>query len=88
MNGENLIYCGPNVYALGLQNAQVFVNGLPPYVSRAAEQIPEIKLLIVPVDELYTMRGKIKRSGSYESNLYAIIQKKASVLRKGKTVNS
>ena len=82
---ESVIYCGPNVLSLGLQKSQVFLNGLPPYVLRAIDKIPEIKGLIVFVDELCVTRSKINRSGSHESNLYTAIQKKADKLKTERT---
>ena len=74
---EPMIYAGPNVFAMALQRFQVFNGGLPLYVKRAIEKIPEIEALIVPVSELENTRRKIEKPGTYESRLFAAIQKAA-----------
>ncbi|MBR6901240.1 MAG: hypothetical protein IKN30_04165 [Synergistaceae bacterium] len=82
---EPVIYTGPNIFALALQKFQVFKGGLPPYVKRAIEKIPEIKSLIVPVSELEAMRAKIEKSGTLEARIFYDVQKEAEKLRtKGK----
>ena len=75
---EAVIYTGPNIIAMALQKFQVFRGGLPPYVTRAIEKIPEIKNLIVPVTELETMRQKIGRPGTNESRLFDVVQREAA----------
>ena len=74
---EPVIYTGPNIFAMALQRFQVFSGGLPLYVKRAIEKIPEIEALIVPVSELENTRRKIEKPGTYESRLFAAIQKAA-----------
>lgn len=82
---EPVIYTGPNIFPLALQKFQVFKGGLPPYVKRAIEKIPEIKSLIVPVSELEAMRAKIEKSGTLEARIFYNVQKEAEKLRtKGK----
>ena len=71
---EPEIYTGPNILAFGLTKFQVFRGGLPPYVTRAIEKIPEIQELIVRVSELEAMRQKIDRPGTNESRLYYSVQ--------------
>ena len=84
-NDEPVIYTGPNIFALALQKFQVFKGGLPPYVKRAIEKIPEIKSLIVPVSELEAMRANIEKSGTLEARIFYNVQKEAEKLRtKGK----
>ncbi len=78
---EPLIYTGPNIFKMALQRFQVFNGGLPLYVKRAIEKIPEIKLLIVPVSQLEITRQKIERSGSYESRLFSNVQKAAKKVK-------
>lgn len=74
---EPVIYTGPNIYGMALQRFQVYRGGLPPYVKRAIEEIPEIKSLIVPVSELEAMLAKIEQPGTNESRLFHEIQKSA-----------
>ena len=74
INAEPEIYTGPNILAFALQKFQVFRGGLPPYVERAIEKIPEIRGLIVPVRELESMRQKISRPGTNEARLFYTVQ--------------
>ena len=78
---EPMIYVGVNIYSLALQQYQVFTGGLPPYVKRAIEKIPEIKQLIVPVSGLENMRAKIKKSGTHESRIFYNVKKAAEGLK-------
>ena len=71
------IYTGPNIIAFALMKFQVFRGGLPPYIKRAIEKIPEIEALIVPVEELEAMRQKISRPGTNEARLYYSVENDA-----------
>ncbi len=84
---DTVIYTGPNIFALALQRFQVFRGGLPPYVKRAIEKIPEIKQLIVPVNKLEGMRARINKPGTAEARFFNAVQKaadKAAKERKAK----
>ena len=85
VNDEPVIYVGPNIFPLALQKFQVFKGGLPPYVNRAIEKIPEIKSLIVPVSELEAMRAKIEKSGTREARIFYDVQKEAEKFRRERT---
>ena len=74
---EPEIYTGPNILAFALTKYQVFRGGLPQYVKRAIEKIPEIQTLIVPVSELEAMRQKISRPGTNEARLFYGVQQDA-----------
>ena len=74
---EPLIYVGPNILAFALQKYQIFRGGLPPYVVRAIEKIPEIESLIVPVRELESVRMIIRKAGTNEARLFYAIQKES-----------
>ncbi|MBR2208907.1 MAG: hypothetical protein IJ859_08905 [Synergistaceae bacterium] len=78
---EPVIYTGPNIFPLAMQKFQVFSGGLPLYIERAIEKIPEIKQLIVPVGELETMRTKIQKSGTREARIFYNVTKEAEKLR-------
>ena len=71
------IYVGPNIIAFALMKYQVFKGGLPPYVLRAVEKIPEIEGLIVPVEELEAAKQKVNRPGTNESRLFYAVQQEA-----------
>ena len=58
---EQTVYVGPNVLPLALRRFQVFRGGLPPYVERAIEKIPEVRSLIVPVEKLDEARMKTEK---------------------------
>ena len=75
---EPLIYVGPNILAFALQKYQIFRGGLPPYVVRAIEKIPEIESLIVPVRELESVRMKIRKAGTNEARLFYTVQEEAA----------
>ncbi|MBR2209022.1 MAG: hypothetical protein IJ859_09485 [Synergistaceae bacterium] len=81
VNDEPMIYTGPNIFPLAMQKFQVFSGGLPPYVERAIEKIPEIKALIVPVSELENMRTKIEKSGTREARIFYNVEKEAEKIR-------
>ena len=74
---EQTVYVGPNVLPLALRRFQVFRGGLPPYVERAIEKIPEVRLLIVPVEKLDEARMKTERAGTNEFRLYEAVKKAA-----------
>lgn len=76
-----MIYIGPAVPAFALKKFQVFSGGLSPHARRAAEAVPEVASLIVPVAELESARRKVGASGSAESVIYAAIEKKAAERR-------
>lgn len=76
-NTEPEIYTGPNIPAFALTGFQVFRGGLPPYVTRAVEKIPEIRQLIVRVSELEDIRQKISRPGTNEARLFYTVQTEA-----------
>ncbi len=74
---EQTVYVGPNVLSLALRRFQVFRGGLPPYVERAIEKIPEISSLIVPVNKLDEARAKTEKAGTNEFRLYEAVKKAA-----------
>ena len=74
---EQTVYVGPNVLPLALRRFQVFRGGLPPYVERAIEKIPEVRSLIVPVDKLDEARAKTEKAGTNEFRLYQAVKKAA-----------
>ena len=82
MENDTVIYTGPNIFPLALQRFQVFWGGLPSYVKRAIEEIPEIEHLIVPVNELEAMRAKIDKPGTQEARFFVAVQKAAETLRR------
>ena len=81
LENEPVVYTGPNILALGMQKFQVFRGGLPPYVKRAIERIPDIEKLIVPVSELEAMRRKIEKPGTNEARLFREVQKAGGAIR-------
>lgn len=81
VNNEPVIYTGPNIFDFGLFQFQVFQEGLPPYVKRAIEKIPDINRLIVPVDELENTRAKIEKSGTLEARIFYKIQQESEKLK-------
>lgn len=78
---DNVIYTGPNVARFGVMQFQGYTNGIPEFVSRAIEKIPEIEKLIVSVADLEKTRTKLDISGSYENRIFKEIQKAADKLK-------
>lgn len=78
---EPLIYVGPDSFQLMLKKFQVFSGGLPLFIKKAIEQIPDIKKLIVPVGKLEEMRAKIAKSGTYEARIFYNVQKEIDKIR-------
>ncbi len=74
---EQTVYVGPNALPLALRRFQAFRGGLPPYVERAIEKIPEVRSLIVPVDKLDEARAKTEKAGTNEFRLYQAVKKAA-----------
>ncbi len=74
---DQTVYVGPNVQPLALRRFQVFRGGLPPYVERAIEKIPEVRSLIFPVEKLDEARAKTERAGTNEFRLYEAVKKAA-----------
>jgi hypothetical protein len=71
-----IIYCGPTLPRQhGLQQYQVFNNGLPAHLEQVIAICPAINSLIVPVDELAQTRIAISIQGSAQSSLYQQIVK-------------
>ena len=71
------IYTGPNIQAFALMKYQVYREGLPAYVVRAIEKIPEIAELIVPISELEATKKKINTPGTNESRIFYAVQQEA-----------
>ncbi|MBQ9528263.1 MAG: hypothetical protein IJR68_11680 [Fretibacterium sp.] len=78
---EQTVYVGPNVLPLALRRFQVFRGGLPPYVERAIEKIPEVRPLIVPVEKLDEARAKTEKAGTNEFRLFEAVKKAAEGVR-------
>ena len=76
-DADQTVYVGPNVLPLALRRFRVFRGGLPPYVVRAIEKIPEVRPLIVPVEKLDEVRAKTERAGTNEFRLYEAVKKAA-----------
>ena len=74
---ETVIYTGPNIREMNMQMFQIYRGGLPPYVKRAIEKIPEIEDLIVPINQLEETRRKIAKSGTNASRLFITVTKAA-----------
>ena len=83
---EPVIYVGPNVLKFGIMQFQVYSDGLPEFVKRAIQAIPEIKTLIVPVEELEKTRAKLDNTASYENRIFKKIQKAADEKKRAENI--
>ena len=82
---EPVIYVGPNILSYDVMQFQSYINGLPEFVLRAIEKIPEIKIMLVAASELEKMRAKIADTSTYENRIFKKIQKTADEIRRNKT---
>jgi hypothetical protein len=63
---EALIYCGPNL-PRGILNHATVYQGEPAHLYKNFEACPEIRRLLVPVDQFTATMAAINKSGSAES---------------------
>ncbi len=70
-----LIYVGPSLK--NLQKYAVFQNGLPPYVEEHISKCPEIRGMLIPVDQLAASEQSAKEMGSKEAVLSQAISEYA-----------
>jgi hypothetical protein len=66
---ETLVYCGPTVPDVAPQYT-VYSDGLPKNVIEFAEKHPAVKGLIVPLDQLASVRARLEQTNSAENILY------------------
>ncbi|HJF34180.1 MAG TPA: hypothetical protein K8V56_20655 [Sporosarcina psychrophila] len=72
---QQLIYCGPSITEIGLQQFSVFKNGIPEHATLIGESCRAVVLLFKPISELATTREKINKKGSRDYQLYQNVLK-------------
>ena len=70
---NQLIYCGPAVPRGGLNAFAVFIGRLPENVQKLIDQCPEIGALIVPIEDLGSVRRRCEVAGTEEHRLYKAV---------------
>lgn len=65
-----LVYCGPNIPNLGLQQFTVFKDALPVHLIETLAKCPAINLLCVATNQLQTTRSAIGTKGSAANVAY------------------
>ena len=78
---ENLIYVGPNATRLGFVQFQLFRGVIGGAAKAAAEKIPEIAKLVVPVDKLEQARSDVNRKGSWLNAQYQAVERAVRELK-------
>ena len=61
-----VVYCGPTVRGV----AKVFSGGIPEALEDFSERHPEVKALLVPVEQFAETRRKMETAGTAEAILY------------------
>jgi len=68
-----LIYIGPNITRIGLSQFQVFLGGMPVAALKAADTLPEIQRLFVPIGDFAKAKLALNRDGSLEQKTYKAV---------------
>jgi len=63
------VYCGPTVRGVAKQYT-VFRGGIPEALEDFSERHPEVKALLVPVEQFAETRRKMETAGTAEAILY------------------
>ena len=63
------VYCGPTVRGVAKQYT-VFHGGIPEALEDFSERHPEVKALLVPVEQFAETRRKMETAGTAEAILY------------------
>ena len=63
------VYCGPTVHGVAKQYT-VFHGGIPEALEDFSERHPEVKALLVPVEQFAETRRKMETAGTAEAILY------------------
>lgn len=69
------IYLGPNLPGGRLLQSTVFRGGVSEYLKPLLEEIPEVAELIVPVETISEVQGRISKTGTAEYVAYQTILK-------------
>ena len=68
------VYVGPTMHKRAMVTASSYRGGLPDYVTRLVEKIPELVWMIVPLQEVAAVRARIKEQGTQESGIFQYLQ--------------
>lgn len=63
-DNDQVIYVGPTIAKIGLQQFAVFRGGVPEYIKPAVKQCGDLAELFKPVELLNHARREIQRQGS------------------------
>lgn len=77
---KTLIYCGPTIQSIPLQQFATFRGELPKTMDEHFKKCPELKYLFVSATQFPKAKGKLNVKGSRESQLY---QKALQYVRRG-----
>lgn len=68
-----VVYCGPSIEGVAKQYT-VYKGTLPEQLSAAAEKMPAINELIIPLDKLAEARRQLNSKSGYIYRLYKAVQ--------------
>ncbi|OBZ08926.1 hypothetical protein A8L34_22505 [Bacillus sp. FJAT-27264] len=69
------IYLGPNLPGGRLLQSTVFREGIPAYLEPLLTERPEVKDLIIPLDEMIGAQQRILQTGTLEHVAYQALMK-------------
>jgi len=72
---NSLIYLGPNLPGGRLLQSTVFREGIPAYLEPLLTERPEIKDLIIPLNEMISTQRRIVQTGTAEYVAYQALMK-------------
>lgn len=68
-----VVYCGPTIPGVAKQYT-IYNNGLPAALEKRAEEIPEIRGLLVPLDRLPETMKNLRGQYGHVYRLYRMVQ--------------
>jgi hypothetical protein len=63
-NDDTLVYIGPNIISVGLQQFAVYREGIPAFIQPKVAECPDLKEMFVPISQLNSARRALSRQGS------------------------
>lgn len=81
---QRLIYCGPNVPGIGLQQFMVFKGGYPEHLKKHLQACPAIQELCVPVSDFAKGKKGVIVPGTAANQYYQEILRYSAELKEGK----
>lgn len=72
---KTVVYCGPTIPGTAKQYT-IFNNGIPEGLEKRAEQVPAIRGLVIPLDDLPAAMKSLRSGAGHIYRLYRLVQAK------------